>query len=50
MTQTAPETPKVKFSPVKRDGKEIDATSPVYGEVSAETTKNIASHITQTYK
>lgn len=40
----------VKFSPVKRDGKEFDATSPVYGEVSAETIKNVASNINQTYK
>jgi len=31
---------------VKRDGREVDATSPVYGEVSAEMTKNIATHIT----
>jgi hypothetical protein len=42
---TASETPIVRFSPVKRDGKEVDATSPVYGEVSAETIKNVASNV-----
>jgi hypothetical protein len=47
---TAPETPNIKFSPVKRDYKDVDATSPIYGEVSAETTKIIATNITNTYK
>jgi hypothetical protein len=52
--QTAPVTvsdsPVVKFSPSKRDGKEVDATAPVYGEVSADATKNISQLISKTYK
>jgi hypothetical protein len=48
-TQIVPETPKVKFSPSKRDSN-LDSNAPVYGEVSSELIKQISTHTYQNYR